>query len=113
MTASTILSIGVFWAMQVIAQLFFKWGSTSEARWLWGFIGGNAFGLTSVWLLMVIYKAMNPNVALGIGMGGSFLLSQLALALVFKSEVSFSQWGGVFAIVAGVILLAAGKHESL
>ena len=113
MTASTILSIGVFWVMQVIAQILFKWGSTSEARWLWGFIGGNAFGFSSIWLLMATYKVMNPNVALGIGVGGSFLLSQLALALVFKSEVSFWQWGGVFAIVAGVILLAAGKPESL
>jgi small multidrug resistance pump len=111
-SSSNILIIGMFCAMQVVAQLFFKWGSTSDARWLRGFLGGNVLGFSSIWLLMLVYKSINPNIALGICGGGSFLLAQLALALVFKSEVSFVQWGGVLAIVAGIILLAAGSPGS-
>jgi small multidrug resistance pump len=108
-TVSTMASIGVFFAMQVIAQVFFKWGSSSDARWWWGFFGGNLFGFSSIWLLMLVYKSMNPNIALGICVGGSFLLSQLALALIFKSPVSTMQWSGVAVMVVGMIMLAGGK----
>lgn len=113
MTTAGILAIMVFYAMQVIATLFFKWGSTNDARWLWGFLLGNAFGFSSIWLLMMVYKVMNPNVACGICGGGSFLLSQLALNIVFKSEVSLVQWSGVVVIVAGMLLLTVGKQGSL
>jgi multidrug transporter EmrE-like cation transporter len=113
MSHSVVLEIGLFCAMQVVAQLFFKWGSTSDARWLWGFLVGNLFGFSSIWLLMLVYRNMNPNIALGICGGGAFLLSQLALTWAFKSEVSLLQWTGVVAIVAGMILLAAGKSGTL
>ena len=104
-----IVPMVVFLVMQVVAQLFFKWGSASQGRWWWGFLGGNLFGFSSIWLLMMVYKAMNPNIALGICGGGSFLLSQVVLALVFKSPVSLTQWGGVAAIVVGMVMLAVGK----
>ena len=62
---------------------------------------------------VAVYSGMLNNHtqirALGICGGGSFLLAQLALALVFKSPVSPMQWGGVVAIVVGMILLAGGK----
>ena len=61
----------IFWLMQVTAQIFFKWGSSSANRWIWGFLIGNLFGFSSIWLLMLVYKAMNPNVALGIATGGA------------------------------------------
>ena len=101
----------VFWSMQVIAQLFFKWGSTLESRWVWGFLGGNLFGFSSIWLLMLMYKEMNPNVALGIATGGSFLFAQVALAFVFKSQVAPIQWIGVAAIVIGIVVLGAGAPQ--
>lgn len=113
MSISNILAIGVFCAMQVGVQLFFKWGSTADTRWLWGFFGGNLFGFSSIWLLMLVYKSMDPNIALGICGGGSFLLSQIALAVVFNTGVSAVQWGGVMAIVAGMLLLVAGKSAPL
>ena len=99
----------IFWAMQVVAQVLFKWGSTSESRWLFGFLGGNLFGFSSIWLLMLMYKTINPNIALGIAAGGAFLLSQIALALTFKSKVMPMQWAGIVAIVAGMIALAVGQ----
>ena len=99
----------IFWAMQVVAQVLFKWGSTSESRWLWGFFLGNLFGFSSIWLLMLVYKTINPNIALGIAAGGAFLLAQIALALAFKSKVTLMQWAGIVAIVAGMMALTVGK----
>jgi multidrug transporter EmrE-like cation transporter len=52
---------------------------------------------------------MNPNVALGIGVGGSFLLSQLALAVIFRSSVSAVQCAGIVAITAGMVALTMQK----
>ncbi|MGD0282536.1 MAG: hypothetical protein ABSB95_09260 [Dissulfurispiraceae bacterium] len=112
MTLRVAIYLLVFWMMQVIAQVFFKWGSVSESRWLWGFIGGNLFGFSSIWLLMLIYKAINPNIALGISAGGAFLLSQFALSVVFRTKVAPLQWAGVLAIVVGIIALAAGGTKS-
>lgn len=99
----------VFWAMQAVAQIIFKWGSISELRWWWGFLGGNLFGFSSIWLLMLMYKNINPNIALGIAFGGAFLASQIALILVFKSKMLMMQWVGVAAIVIGMIMLLIGK----
>ena len=76
--------LAIFWAMQAGAQIFFKWGSMCESRWLWGFLGGNLFGFSSIWLLMLVYKTIDANIALGISTGGAFLLSQSALALAFR-----------------------------
>lgn len=99
----------IFWVMQVVAQVLFKWGSTSESRWLWGFFGGNLFGFSSIWLLMLVYKNINPNIALGFAFGGAFLASQIALVLVFKSKMGLMQCVGVVAIVIGMIVLLIGK----
>lgn len=113
MSVSTMSAIGVFCLMQAIAQVLFKWGSVSDDRWLWGFLFGNLFGFSSIWLLMFVYKFINPNIALGICGGGSFLLSQVVLSLVFKTEISLTQWGGIMAIVVGMILLATGKWGTI
>lgn len=100
----------IFWVMQVIAQLIFKWGSGGDdSHWLWGFIAGNLFGFSSIWLLMLLYKAINPNIALGIATGGAFLLSQVALAIVFKSKLGLIQSAGIAAMVIGMIALAMGR----
>ncbi len=111
MTVRVGVYLAIFWAMQVIAQLFFKWGSGSGPRFIWGFLAGNLFGFSSIWLLMQVYKAMNPNVALGIATGGAFLLSQLAVMLVFKSNLTLLQWAGILAIVAGMVAVAGGTRS--
>lgn len=111
MTTRVYAYLIVFWAMQVVAQVFFKWGSTSESRWLSGFLGGNLFGFSSIWLLMLLYKEINPNVALGIATGGAFLITQIVLFLVFKAEVAPMQWAGVVAIVFGMIVMLMGAPQ--
>ena len=98
----------VFWAMQVIAAVAFKYGSTSQARWMPGFIVGNLFGASSIWFMMMLYKTMHPNVALGVCVGGAFLLAQAAVALLFRSPISALQYVGLVTITAGMVFLAVG-----
>ena len=111
MTVRIVVYLLVFWVMQVTAQLFFKWGSLSASRWIWGFLVGNLFGFSSIWLLMLVYKVMNPNIAMGIGIGGAFLLSQVAVFFAFKSKVAPVQWAGIAAIVIGMVALATGMNR--
>jgi multidrug transporter EmrE-like cation transporter len=99
----------LFCGMQCVANLLFKWGSTSDSRWIWGFCGGHLFGVSSLWILMVLYKTMNPNVAFGICFGGMFLVSQIAIAVVFKSGISMVQYAGITSITVGILLLVAGR----
>ena len=101
--------LAVFWAMQVVAQLLFKWGSDTPGRAVWGFCSGHAFGVTSIIFLMLLYKMMNPNVALGICFGGAFLLAQVALAVVYRTGLGVTQYAGILVITAGMVLLATGR----
>jgi len=98
----------IFWSMQITANIFFKWGSLSDSRWLWGFFGGNIFGFSSIWLVMLLHKIVNPNIVLGLASGGAFLLCQTMLAFVFNSKLAPTQWIGVMVIVTGIIMLAMG-----
>jgi len=103
-----VLLVVVFWSMQVAANLLFKWGTVAPGRWAWGFFGGHLFGVTSIAFMMLLYRTMNPNVAQGICLGGSFLLAQVALALVYRSSLGPAQYAGILAMTVGMVLLALG-----
>jgi len=96
----------LFWAMQVAAQLLFKWGSVTDARWWVGFVGGNLFGFSSIWLLMLVYKAINPHLALALATGGAFLFSQVGLGMAFGQPLTMRLLGGCVLIVAGIAIIA-------
>ena len=98
----------IFWAMQAIAQVIFKYGTTAPGRYVPCFILGNVFGASSIWLLMLLYKAMNPNLALGLGTGGGFLCCQVALAVIFHVSVTPMQYVGAFAVALGMALFSIG-----
>ena len=98
----------LYWAMQAAAAVIIKFGSTSRSRQARGFIVGNALAASSMWFLMMVYRTMNVNVALGIGVGGAFMCAQIAVALVFRARMSAVQIGGVAAITVGMVLLAVG-----
>jgi len=111
MTATGWLWMVLFWAMQVVAQLLFKWGSLPEGRWWLGFFGGHAFGATSILIIMFLYKTVNANVVYGISFGGMFLLASLALAIVYRTNITTVQYVGVVVITAGILMLALGGTE--
>lgn len=105
------LYLVIFWVMQVAAQILFKWGSLSEARWLTGFVAGNLFGFSSIWLLMLAYRDMNPNVALALATAGAFLFGQIGLSVAFKTGLSLWQMAGALVILVGIVMLAMGQQE--
>ena len=103
-----LLLITAFCSMQALAQVLFKYGSLHKDKWTCFFILGNLFGASSIWLLMMLYRLMNVNVALGIAAGGASLTCQLALAMVYKSWPTSLQSLGILITIAGMILIAAG-----
>jgi multidrug transporter EmrE-like cation transporter len=110
MNTMNIIWLVIFWAMQIVAALSFKHGSMPAASWALWFVIGNLFGASSIWFLMELYKTMNVNVAMGIAIGGAFLLAQLSTALVFKSPLSFVQYVGLVAITGGMYAISAGAR---
>ena len=100
-----------FWAMQAIAQILFKYGTTAPERHLAGFVGGNVFGASSIWLLMLLYGVMNPNLALALGSAGGFLCAQISLAAVFRSSLTGAQIVGMVAVAGGMALFALGTKR--
>jgi multidrug transporter EmrE-like cation transporter len=106
----TIAWVVIFWAMQAIAQILFKCGANYPERWTLFFILGNVFGASSIWFLMLLYKAMNQNLALAIGTGGGFVAAQAALAIIFRSSVSLLQYAGAGAIVLGMTMFTLGNR---
>jgi len=95
-----------FWLLQIVSQVIYKYGSESPQRWVWGFVLGNALGITSMWLQMKLYTRMDAALAMGLGIGGAFLFSQLALIAVFQVRPGGLQWLAYGMIAAGMILAA-------
>jgi hypothetical protein len=100
----------VFWVMQALIACVFKYGTTGgQSRWLWGFIVGNTFGVTSTWfLMMLLHRLTNANVGLALATGGAFLFGQIAIALCFRSHLNVVQYLGVAAILAGMLCVCLG-----
>ena len=108
MNATLMGLFAAFWAMQVAASMLFKIGSGAPGRWIPCFVVANIIGISSTWLLMMIFRQMQVNVALGLAMGLSFLFSQIAVAVAFNSSLSLLQYGGILGITAGMLMLCLG-----
>ena len=108
-----ILLLIVYCLTQGVAGVLFKYGSMSQARWLPSFIAGNVICAASIWFMMMLYRTMNANVAMGIGVGGAFLTIQFAIVVLFKSQLSAIQYAGLFAVTAGIMLLSLGGKTAL
>lgn len=103
-----IFFLGLFWLIQALVQIAFKYSSVYEDRFMWWFCAGHAIGVPSLWFLVQLYKQMDEPVAFGLAMGGAFLAAQLALFLVFRPSTTLLQWVGVLAICGGMVMVAAG-----
>jgi hypothetical protein len=102
----------IFLAMQVAANLIFKYGSTAPSRFAACFIAGNVIGASSIFLLMRLYERMNANLAMAIGGGATFLIVQFALATAFSSRLSTGQWVGIAAVGVGMAVTALSAAPS-
>lgn len=99
-------NIAIFLLFQVIASIFFKWGSLSPEKYWYGFALGNLFGMTSIIMLINVYKVMHPAAALAICTGGAFVLNQLALLAVYRQAISGGGWSGIALITAGIAIFS-------
>jgi len=108
---ASIFLLFVFCGMQAIAQLLFKYGSLHQNRWLLFFVLGNMLGASSIWLLMLLYKHMNVNVALALAGGGAFISCQVALAIFHRSRLTLSQTLGVLGIALCMVFVTPGQKR--
>ena len=111
MTMLITVYFGIFLTMQVSGSLLFCIGGKNRALELPLFVIGNVIAAASLFFLMRIYRTVNVNVAYGIGTGGAVLLSQIAIAIVFKSKLTPIQYCGGAAMVAGILLLSLGSQK--
>ena len=106
-------SLLAFWAMQVFANVAFKYGSgapTRSRRWLTGFVSGNVVGASSIYFLMQIYATMptNSNLASALAGSGGFIGSQVVLAMLFRSRLTATQWSGIALMAGGMAVATMG-----
>ena len=100
-----------FLVLQVIANLFFKWGGSAPQHYWWGFVFGNLVGITSILFMIGMYKAMPAAAVIAVGTGGTFFLNQIVMYLVYHETLSHWNVLGITLIFCG-ILLAALPHAS-
>ncbi|MDD5597244.1 MAG: hypothetical protein PHV82_04830 [Victivallaceae bacterium] len=107
-----IIMIATYIVLQVMGALLFKWGSEAQEHWLTGFILGNTLAFSSIWILMNLFKQMNPNIAMGICGGSASLLAQIAIAWVFRTHINYLQWLGIGLITCGIVILCIFKNTA-
>ena len=93
--------------MQIVSQIIYKLGSTSPKYWIIGFVAGNIIGVSSMWFLMKLYARINPGLAMGFGLGGAFLFSQITFAIVFGYKMGYNQIFAYIFITVGMLLAGA------
>ena len=103
-------NIVMFLLFQVVANLLFKWGGTAPQRYWWGFIWGNTAGATSILFLIGMFRVLPAATVVAIGSGGSFLLIQIAMYLVYREPVRPAAMLGLALIFAGIMMVALLNH---
>lgn len=96
----------IFLFMQVIANLLFKWGSTASSYYWWGFILGNLMGVSSIFFMICMHKAMPAALVIAVGFGGTFLLNQIAMYLIYREPLSSWASCGLVLIFIGILMTA-------
>ena len=104
------VSIVMFLAMQVAANLFFKWGGSSPELYWKGFIFGNLIGASSILFMILMYRSMPAALVIAIGTGGTFLLNQLTMFLVYRERISPAACVGLALIFCGILITALMNH---
>jgi multidrug transporter EmrE-like cation transporter len=100
------LNIAMFLLFQVAANLLFKWGGTAPQRYWWGFVFGNAVGMTSILFLIGMYRTLPAATVVAIASGGAFLMVQLALYLVYREALYPAAVAGMILIFVGILMTA-------
>jgi len=101
-----------FWACQIISSILFKLGGI-HPKYKWTtLIIGNIILLSASWFLVQLFKNVSQPIVIALCSGGTFLTVQLAMALYFKSSLSWQQVLGMFVIIIGMVLITFGGKET-
>jgi len=96
--------------VQLICSICFREGGINPFHWLYYFIVGNAFGISSTALLMAVYGRMQINLAMVLSTNGTFVVVQSAFFILYHAPLSIMQIGGIALVGVGTALFAcAGK----
>ncbi|MFZ4862994.1 hypothetical protein ACL9RF_12510 [Sphingobacterium sp. Mn56C] len=97
-----------FWACQIMASILFKLGGIHPKYHWHALIIGNIILLSASWFLIQLFKNVSQPIVIALCSGGTFVTVQLAMALYFKTGISWMQTLGIFVIVAGMVLVTFG-----
>lgn len=98
--------IAMFLLFQVVANIFFKWGGSTPQNYWRGFVLGNAVGITSIIFLLGMYRSMPAAAVIAIGTGGTFLLNQLTMRLLYREPLTPAATVGLVLIFVGILMTA-------
>ena len=104
------LHIVLFLAVQIAAHTLFKWGSLASQNYWWGFILGNLFGITSLVFMLGMYKSLPAASVIAIGIGGTFVLNQIFMFLIFHEKINLIALLGIFLIFIGILAVAFSNN---
>ena len=106
-----IILLLIFYIINTCAFSVSVFGSTSDSRRLPCLIISTAIGMSGTYILMRLYKIMDVNTATAVTLGGGFLITQIVVALLFKSNLTIIQYFGVFTIAAGLFCMVKGERS--
>ena len=61
---------------------------------------------------MRLYKLMDANIATAITLGGGFLITQIIIAILFRTNLSVIQYTGVIIISLGLFCMVRGEKKN-
>lgn len=100
------VNCAVFLLMQVVANLLFKWGGSAPSHYWWGFVLGNLVGASSILFMIAMYRDMPAPIVIAVGTGGTFLLNQIVMFLIYREHVTPLAWIGISLIFIGILMTA-------
>jgi len=104
---------GAFWACQIISSIIFKLGGIHPKYHWHALIAGNIILLSASWFLIQLFKTVSQPIVIALCSGGTFITVQLAMALYFKTTVTWVQILGMFVIVTGMVLITFGDKNQV
>lgn len=102
-----------FWACQIVSSILFKWGGIHPKYHWHALIVGNIILLSASWFLVQLFKNVSQPIVIALCSGGTFIAVQVAMALFFKTSISWIQMVGIAVIIIGMVLITFGDKNQI
>lgn len=101
-----------FWLCQIVSSIIFKLGGIHPKYHWHALIVGNIVLLFASWFLIQLFKNVSQPIVIALCSGGTFITVQLAMALYFKTSISWLQTLGILVIVIGMVMITFGDKNT-